>query len=84
MAVQLQAAEAALAAARTDQDSSRARAELLRRECSKMREDWRVVSDRRCLDDMRAQQEKLEALQAQAATLQARYEAGERTLRGLA
>ncbi|KAL4422533.1 hypothetical protein ABPG75_008730 [Micractinium tetrahymenae] len=84
LTAQLQAAEAALAAARADQSTAKAKAERMRRERSELADDWRVINDRRCLDDMQAQRQKLEALQAQAAALQARFEAGERAARGLA
>lgn len=83
LAGKLTAAEAAVAAARAEQSAARATAARLRHECHAIEQEWQVVIDRRCLEDMRAQQEKLTSLQAQAADLKAQYEAGERALQGL-
>lgn len=83
LAAQVEAAEAAVAVARSTQRAAKATAERLQHERSTLAEDWQVVTDRRCLADMLAQQERLKALQAQAAALQARYQAGKRALQGL-
>lgn len=75
LAAGLQAAEARLHSARERLTAAKARRERARREREGLAQDWRIVSDPRCLADWRAQAERLAGLQAQAAALQAQFEA---------
>lgn len=64
--------EAAMAAGRTELAAARTARDRLRRERDSLADDWSIVSDRRCLQDMGVQRERLAALQAEAAALKAR------------
>ena len=61
-----------MADARTQLAATRMSRDRLRRERDSLADDWSIVSDRRCLQDMGVQRERLAALQAEAAALQAR------------
>lgn len=63
--------EVAMAAARSELAAARAARDRWRRERDSLAEDWRIVSDRRCLRDMAAQRGRLAALQGEVAALQA-------------
>ena len=71
LAAGLEAAEARLHRARQRLAAAKAQRERVRREWEGLAQDWRIVSDPRCLADWRGQAERLAALQAQAAALQA-------------
>lgn len=61
-----------MAAGRTELAAARTARDRLRRQRDSLADDWSIVSDRRCLQDMGVQRERLAALQAEAAALQAR------------
>ncbi|PSC70005.1 DNA topoisomerase 1 [Micractinium conductrix] len=71
-AAALESAEAALGEARAELTAAKAARERARRERSDLTQDWRLVSDPLCVEDMGAQQQRLAQLQAQAAELAAR------------
>lgn len=71
----LAAAEAGVHEARAQLTASRQRRDQAQRQHKELAQSWRIVSDQRCLADMKRQEAALEALTAQAAALQAQYEA---------
>ena len=81
-AAALESAEAALGEARAELTAAKAARERARRERSDLTQDWRLVSDPLCVEDMGAQQQRLAQLQAQAAELAARHAAVERITSG--
>lgn len=76
LAAQLAGVEGQLGAARAELTSSKAARDAARRRREGLAQDWRIVADRRCLDDYAAQRERLAGLQARAAELRARWEQG--------
>lgn len=72
---QLAAAGEALGAARAELAAAKAARQAVGRQRESLAQDWSIVADRRCLEDLEVQQERLAVLQAQATELQARYEA---------
>ncbi|EFN52426.1 hypothetical protein CHLNCDRAFT_138933 [Chlorella variabilis] len=75
LAARLEAVEGEVQQARAQATAARARRERAQRRRGDLAQDWRVVTDRRCLADMQQQEAELAELQAQAAALRARYEA---------
>lgn len=55
---------------------AKAHKERCQREREALAEDWRIVSDRRCLADMAEHRERLASLQRRATALQACWELG--------
>jgi hypothetical protein len=74
LACRLAAADAEAAEARASLGAARAARERAQRERGELAQDWRIVSDPRCLADMRRRAAELEGLMAEAAALQRQYE----------